>query len=175
VANILNKPLFHEDSGKLSQYKDTISSMDKIDYKLLNILQRNADTSLDEISDKVSLSRNACWRRIKQLEQTGVIERRVALLNPAKLDLHLKVFIQIKTAHHNTKWTQKFSQTVAAFPEILGVYRTSGELDYLINAVVRDMAHYDGLYKRLTSELTLTNVSASFVMESIKDTTELPL
>ena len=149
--------------------------MDKTDYKILHILQRNAGTSLDEIGDKVSLSRNACWRRIKQLEQTGVIEKRVALLNSAKLDLNLKVFIQIKTAHHNIEWTQNFSQTVSAFPEILGVYRTSGELDYLINAVVKDMAHYDRLYKRLTSELTLTNVSASFVMESIKDTTELPL
>jgi Lrp/AsnC family transcriptional regulator len=160
---------------KLSQVKVILWDMDKIDYKLLHILQHNADTSLDEISDKVSLSRNACWRRIKQLEQTGVIERRVALLNPAKLDLHLKVFIQIKTAHHNSEWTEKFSQTVAAFPEILGVYRTSGELDYLISAVVKDMAHYDRLYKRLTGELTLTDVSASFVMESIKDTTELPV
>ena len=159
----------------LSQHKATIWDMDKIDYKLLHILQRNVDTSLDAISESVSLSRNACWRRIKHLEQSGVIERRVALLNPAKLGLHLKVFIQIKTAHHNGEWTEKFSQTVAAFPEILGVYRTSGELDYLIIAVVKDMAHYDRLYKRLTSELTLTNVSASFVMESIKDTTELPV
>ena len=160
---------------QLSQQSAIFWDMDKIDFKLLHLLQRNSDMSLDEISESVNLSRNACWRRIKQLEQTGVIERRVALLNPAKLGLHLKVFIQIKTAHHNSQWTGKFSQTVAAFPEILGVYRTSGELDYLISAVVKDMAHYDRLYKRLTSELTLTNVSASFVMESIKDTTELPL
>ena len=160
---------------QLSQQSAIFWDMDKIDHKLLHLLQRNSDTSLDEISESVNLSRNACWRRIKQLEQTGVIERRVALLNPAKLGLHLKVFIQIKTAHHNGQWTGKFSQTVAAFPEILGVYRTSGELDYLISAAVKDMAHYDRLYKRLTSELTLTNVSASFVMESIKDTTELPV
>ena len=108
VTMIPNTPLNRYFFVKLSQGKVILWDMDKIDYKLLHILQHNADTSLDEISDKVSLSRNACWRRIKQLEQTGVIERRVALLNPAKLDLHLKVFIQIKTAHHNSEWTEKF-------------------------------------------------------------------
>ena len=149
--------------------------MNEVNRKILKILQQNADTSLDEISEQVNLSRNACWRRIKQLEQDGVIVRRVTLLSPEKLNLHLKVFIQIKTAHHNTEWTQKFSQIAATFPEILGVYRTTGELDYLISAMVTDISHYDRLYKGLTSQLELTDISASFVMENIKDTTQLPI
>jgi Lrp/AsnC family transcriptional regulator len=149
--------------------------MNSINRKILNILQKNADTSLDDISEQVNLSRNACWRRIKLMEEEGVILSKVALLNPEKLNLHLKVFIQIKTNNHNSQWMQKFAQTVAKFPEILGVYRTTGEIDYLISAMVTDISHYDRLYKSLTSQLALTDVSASFVMENIKNTTELPL
>lgn len=149
--------------------------LDDIDRRLLRKLQRDATLSLDQLSDAVNLSRNACWRRIKALEADGIIAARVTLLDPDKLGLPLTVFIQIRTNAHEPGWLDRFKSATRAMPEILGVYRMSGDLDYLIRARVADMADYDRLYQRLISRVPLYDVSASFVMEGIKDTTELPL
>ena len=91
------------------------------------------------------LSRNACWRRVKTLEDEGVIRARVALLDAAKLNLGLTAFIAVKTAQHDPKWLEKFAAAVKSFPEIVGVYRTTGDTDYLLQAVVSDIAGYDRL------------------------------
>ena len=123
--------------------------LDTIDRRILKELQRDADQSLESLGAAVGLSRNACWRRIRTLEDAGVIKGRVTLLDAAKLGLGL--------------------------PEIMGVYRMSGDLDYLIRARVADMAGYDRLYQALIRKVPLSDVSASFVMEEIKETTELPL
>jgi Lrp/AsnC family transcriptional regulator len=148
---------------------------DPIDRRILAQLQQDSDISLDVLGEAVGLSRNACWRRVKHLESTGVIRKRVALLDPDKLDLKLSVFIQIRTQHHDAKWLQKFARAIEATPEVMGAYRMSGDLDYLLHARVADMAEYDALYKRLTSRIELSDVSASFVMEEIKATTALPV
>lgn len=148
---------------------------DPIDKRILAQLQQDSEVSLDALGEAVGLSRNACWRRVKALEAGGVIRKRVALLDPGKLDLKLSVFIQIRTRHHDAGWLEKFARAVAAMPEITGAYRMSGELDYLLHARVADMAEYDRLYKRLTARIDLSDVSASFVMEEIKATTALPL
>jgi Lrp/AsnC family transcriptional regulator len=148
--------------------------LDKIDRTILAELQRDATLTVDQLAERIYLSRNACWRRVKALEETGVIKGRVVLLDAAKLGLGLTAFIAIRTAQHEEKWLERFSRAVREFPEIIGVYRTTGETDYLLQAVVSDIAGYDQLYKRLITRISLTDVSASFVMEKIKETTALP-
>lgn len=149
--------------------------IDEIDRRILNILQKDAAMPLDAIGEAVHLSRNACWRRIKALETAGVISARVALLDPAKLGLTLTVFIMVRTSEHSENWLTQFRKATRDMPEILGVYRMTGELDYLIRAKVADMAGYDQLYQSLIRRVALSDVSASFVMEEIKDTHHLPL
>jgi len=149
--------------------------IDNLDSKILAELQRNCDISLDTLGETVGLSRNACWRRIKALETAGVIRRRVALLDAEKLGVGLTVFIQVRTDQHDANWLDKFARTTRAMPEILGAYRMTGDLDYLIRARVADVAGYDRLYQRLIERVPLSDVSASFVMEEIKGTTPLPL
>jgi Lrp/AsnC family transcriptional regulator len=149
--------------------------LDKIDRAILAELQCDATLTVDDLAARIHLSRNACWRRVKALEESGVIKARVALIDAAKLGLGLTAFIAIRTAQHEEKWLEKFSRAVRDFPEIIGVYRTTGETDYLLQAVVSDIAGYDQLYKRLITRISLTDVSASFVMEKIKETTALPI
>ncbi|WP_299965763.1 Lrp/AsnC family transcriptional regulator [uncultured Roseobacter sp.] len=152
-----------------------METLDAIDRRLLVQLQRDAATPLDALGEAVNLSRNACWRRIKALEAAGVIKGRVAVLDADKLGLGLMVFIMIRTNAHAPDWLTQFRQATRAMPEILGVYRMTGDLDYLIRARVADMAGYDRLYQALIHRVPLSDVSASFVMEEIKDTAELPL
>lgn len=149
--------------------------LDQIDRRILTLLQRDAGRSLNQISEEVHLSRNACWNRIRQLEQRGLIRARVALLDRHALNLGLTVFIAVRTSRHDATWLAAFKAAVRDIPEILAIYRTSGETDYLLHAVVSDMQAYDALYQRIIAKVELSDVSASFVMEEIKQTTELPL
>ncbi|WP_298906621.1 Lrp/AsnC family transcriptional regulator [uncultured Aliiroseovarius sp.] len=149
--------------------------IDTIDRKILSALQQDADQSLEELGAKVGLSRNACWRRVRILQDSGIIRKRVALLDPQKLGLGLSVFIQVRTSNHDPDWLKKFSRAVKLMPEILGAYRMTGDLDYLIHARVYDVKDYDALYQRLIEKVDLSDVSASFVMEELKETTELSL
>jgi len=149
--------------------------IDDIDRRILSELQRDSDLALESLGDRVGLSRNACWRRVKALEAAGTIRKRVALLDPTHLDVGLTVFMQIRAAAHDGEWLEKFARVTRGVPEIMGVYRVSGDLDYLIKARVADMADYDRLYQTLIARVPMGDVSASFVMEEIKDTTELPL
>lgn len=152
-----------------------IKSMNKIDKMILEILQRDAGASLQEISEKVSLSTTPCWRRILRLEQDGYIRQRVALLDPVKLNVGVTVFVAIRTTQHNEKWFKRLSSVVANIPQILEFYRMSGEVDYLFKVVVPDIQAYDAVYKQLIREIELSDVSSSFAMEQIKYTTVLPL
>ncbi|WP_187430642.1 DNA-binding transcriptional activator DecR [Roseobacter fucihabitans] len=150
-------------------------TIDDIDRRILALLQQDASQSLDALGAAVHLSRNACWRRIKALETAGVISARVTLLDPDKLGLGLMVFMMIRTNAHAPDWLETFKKATQTMPEILGVYRMTGDLDYLIRARVADMADYDRLYQALIRRVPLSDVSASFVMEQIKDTHVLPL
>lgn len=152
-----------------------MENLDDIDRRILRALQQDAALSLDALSDRVNLSRNACWRRIKAMEASGVIRSRVALLSPAKLGLPLTVFLLLRTNRHDPEWLAKFAEATRSMPQILGVYRMTGDLDYLIRARVADVAGYDRLYQDLIDRVPLSDVSASFVMEEIKETTELPV
>lgn len=149
--------------------------LDTFDHKILTILQRDATLSIDAISDAVSLSRNACWRRIKAMEASGVIRSRVALLDPAKIGCPLRALVLIRTDHHSDTWRKDFATAVATLPEITSAQRMTGDLDYVLMVRLADVAAYDVFYKRLTSRISVSDISASFVMENIKDTTALPL
>lgn len=150
-------------------------NLDETDRRILGELQRDCTLALDELSDRVSLSRNAVWRRIKALEEAGVIRARVALLEGDRIGLGLQVFMLIRTDRHAPDWLERFARATREMPEILGAYRMTGELDYLVRARVPDMAGYDALYQRLIRRVEMSDVSASFVMEQIKDTTALPV
>lgn len=148
--------------------------MDKIDKSILELLQVDASLSVGKLAERVGLSKTACWRRIQQLEAGGVILERVTLLDAAKLNLPLTAFISIRTNQHNESWHQKFKEVAEALPQVMEVHRMTGDLDYLIKAVVTDMAGYDRLYKQLI-KADLSDVSTSFVMETMKQQTRLPL
>lgn len=150
-------------------------TIDEIDRRILDELQRNADQPLEALGDRIGLSRNATWRRVRALEQAGVIRARVALLDADALNLGLTVFIQIRTNRHDPEWLESFARATGDMPEILGAYRMTGDLDYLIRARVADMVAYDRLYQRLIRKVEMSDVAASFVMEELKDTTVLPL
>jgi Lrp/AsnC family transcriptional regulator len=152
-----------------------IGIMDTTDRKLLDILQQDAALSLDDFSERVGLSRNACWRRIKRLEDEGIIKARVTLLDANSINVGLTAFIALRTTEHSAKWLDQFAKAVRGIPEIIGVYRMTGDIDYLLQVVIPDVAAYDRLYKRLIGKITLADVSSSFVMEEIKSTTVLPL
>ncbi|MBT3661455.1 MAG: Lrp/AsnC family transcriptional regulator [Rhodospirillaceae bacterium] len=149
--------------------------MDRLDHKILACLQEDAGLSVAEIGERVGLSSTPCWRRIRNLEDAGIIERRVALLNRTRLGLDTTVFVAVKTSQHTEDWLQHFADVVAAFPEIVEFYRMSGDVDYLMKVVVADIPAFDAFYKRLIAAVDLSDVSSSFAMEEIKFTTVLPL
>ena len=149
--------------------------MDNIDRKILSLLQRDASLSISEIASQVNLSSTPCWKRIRRLEDEGIIRKRVALLDSDKIGGGIMVFISIKTNEHNQDWFNQFVTTVDEMSEVMGFYRLAGDVDYLMKVVVPDIASYNDFYLRLIDRLPLSNVTAGFVMEQIKDTTELPL
>ena len=149
--------------------------LDEIDRRILAELQRDGTLSVDQVSERVNLSRNACWRRIKRLEDESVITGRVALVDPEALGLGLTVFVIVRTSRHDPEWLKAFREAVLSLPEIIGVYRMSGDLDYVLRARVADVKAYDRLYQRLIAKAPLSDVSASFVMEEIRETTVLPV
>jgi Lrp/AsnC family transcriptional regulator len=149
--------------------------IDKIDRAILNTLQKDASLSVDDVSAAVNLSRNACWRRIKALEERGVIKGRVALIDPASVGVPLTVMVLIRTNKHDEMWMKDFQSALQAFPEVVGAYRMTGDLDYVLRVRVADVPAYDAFYKRLTSRISVSDISASFVMEEIKETTAVPL
>ncbi len=149
--------------------------LDEADRRILRALQRDATRPIEALGEEVGLSRNACWRRIKILEEAGVIRGRVALCDPEALDLGLTVFIAVRTDRHDPEWLELFTRALRGMPQILGAYRTSGDLDYLLHARVADVQAYDRLYQTLIRKIPLKDISASFVMEELKETTELPV
>jgi len=148
--------------------------MDRVDINILSSMQHDDTLSVSQVADKVGVSKTACWRRIQKLIASNVIADRVALLNPKAVNLPLTVFISIRTNKHNDEWVSEFKTVTSNMAQILEVYRMSGDLDYLIKAVVKDMPDYDQLYKQLI-KADIFDVSSSFVMEEIKHQTQLPL
>jgi Lrp/AsnC family transcriptional regulator len=149
--------------------------MDKLDRRILDLLQKNGSLTAQEIAERVGLSKVPCWRRIKHMEETGVIRQTVALLDAKALNVGTTVFVMMKTANHSAAWFERFQKAVRDVPEITEIYRMSGEVDYLMRIVVPDIEAYDVVYKKLIAAIDLLDVSASFALETIKSTTALPL
>lgn len=149
--------------------------MDAIDRKILSILQEDATVSVADIAERVGLSPTPCWRRIQKMEGAGVIRSRVTLLDPDKMNVGVTVFIAVRTSHHALEWLSRFQKAVADIPEIVEFYRMSGEIDYLLRAVVPNIGAYDSVYKRLIERIELADVTSMFAMETIKYTTAIPV
>ena len=149
--------------------------LDAIDRRILRELQRDATIAIAELAQVVGLSQTPCWKRIKRLTDAGVITSRVALLDREKLDLGLVVFVSVKTSHHDQEWLDAFAGAAKSLPEVVEFYRLSGDTDYLMKVLVRDIAAYDAFYRKLIASVPLSDVSSAFAMEQIKSTTALPV
>lgn len=149
--------------------------MDKTDLRLLQALQQDATLSIGALAEHINLSRSACWRRVRELEDTGVVRSRVTLLDPEQLNLGVTVYAILRTNRHDDEWFTNLKKTINKIPEVLEFYRLSGDVDYLLKIVAEDIKDYDDVYRKLIRHVELLDVSSCFVMETIKFTTELPL
>lgn len=149
--------------------------LDGVDRRILRELQRDATIAIADLAQIVGLSQTPCWKRIKRLTDAGIITGRVALLDREKLDLGLVVFVSVRTNRHDQEWLDAFAGAAKSLPEVVEFYRLSGDTDYLMKVLVRDIAAYDTFYKRLIASVPLSDVSSAFAMEQIKSTTALPI
>jgi len=150
-------------------------SLDAADVRILSALQADATLSMAALAEIVHLSHNACWRRVKRLEDAGVIRARVTLLDAEALGVGVTVFVSVRAREHAQDWLDEFAAAVRDIPEVVEFYRMSGDVDYLLKLQVASIAAYDAVYKRLIKAARLTDVSSAFAMEELKHTTALPL
>ena len=143
--------------------------LDRLDREILRLIAVDASLSLADIAAKVGLTPTPCWKRIRRMEQDGIIQRRVAVLDPVKVGLPVSVFVAIETADHASEWLARFARVINETPEIVDAWRMSGEVDYLLHVVVPDIASYDNFYRKLIGSIPLRNVSSRFSMERMKD------
>lgn len=156
-------------------YNGRMNALDAIDRRILALLQQDATLSIADLADRVGLSQTPCWKRVKRLEADGVIAARVALLDRALLGQGTTVFVSVRTSQHDEDWLANFAAAIRAIPEVTEFYRMSGDVDYLLKIICRDIADYDRIYKAMIRAAKLSDVSSSFAMEQIKYTTEVPL
>ena len=139
------------------------------------MLQSDASLSARELGAAVGLTPTPCWRRVRALEEAGVITARVALVDPAAVNLEVTALVNIRTNDHSSAWVKTFQSAIDRFPEIVEAFRTSGDIDYLLKVLVPSITAYDDFYKRLIDAVDLYDVRTIFVMEELKRTTALPL
>ena len=149
--------------------------MNHIDKKILSLLQINADIPIAELSKKVNLSSTPCWLRINKLYKQGYIKKKVAVIDRVKINLSTVAFVQIRTSQHNMAWSKKFVEGVKEMDEVVEFYRLSGTTDYLLKVLVPSIDKFDEFYKKLTDKIDLSDVTTSFSMEELKQTSNLPL
>ncbi|MEM6913055.1 MAG: Lrp/AsnC family transcriptional regulator [Pseudomonadota bacterium] len=152
-----------------------VKNIDNPDRKIIELLQRDATISLEMLAEQLSLSVNTCWRRVRRLEESGIIRRRVALCDPEKLGVEQTVFVAIKTRDHSETWLETFAEAVIDIPEVVEFYRMAGDVDYVLKIQVGSVRDYDRVYRSLIKRVDIADVSATFAMECLKNTTELPL
>ncbi len=146
-----------------------MAEIDAIDKQIIELLQLDATLSVQSIGEQVGLSNNPCWRRIKRLEESGVIQGRVAVVNPGAFGLQTTVFVSIRIDAHSHDWLDLFANSIESINEIIECHRMTGETDYLLKVLVRDLPHYDEVYQRLIKSVPgLVDVSSHFSMEQLK-------
>ena len=147
-----------------------------IDIKILALLQQDASLTAAEIAEQVNLSASPCWRRINRLEQDGIIEKKVALVNAEKLGLGLVVFARISLTKNDEASLQDFEQRVSRYPEVVECYTVTGSADYHLKIIARDIKHYDRFLRRHLIQIPLVrDVNSNVAVTRIKYTTGLPL
>ena len=151
------------------------AQMDEMDLNILRLLQADSSLTVTEIAKQVGLSASPCWKRINRLESEGIIKYQAAVLDGQKLGVSLTVFMSIRTGEHSGKWLEAFAKFIKDMPEVQEFHRMAGEVDYLLKIVVPDMDHFDKFYKNMIEKVALKDVTSSFSMESIKQTTALPI
>ena len=150
--------------------------MDYIDKKIIFILQRQADLPLSEISKRVGLSQTPCWNRIRKLEEDGVIEKKVTIINKRKVNLPITVFLMITVRNHNLDWMKKFSEILKKFKNILEAHRITGsQADYIIKIVAGSIEEYDKFQQVLIKNVEFNSMSSGISLQELKNTTILPL
>ncbi len=150
--------------------------MDAIDKSLLGLLQKDCKQTTKELSFKLNLSVTAVYERIKKMEREGVIQQYVALLDKEKIDKELMVFCQIKLLQHSKEYLQKFESEVTKLAEVLECFHVSGEYDYLLKVIVKDMEQFRTfMVTKLTTLQHIGSTQSSFVINEVKNTTLIPL
>lgn len=151
------------------------AKLDHIDLAILRALQADSSLSQRELAEKVGLSQNACWRRLKAIQESGVIKAHTLRLDAEALALGVTVFMMIRTRHHSREWLQDFRRKVISIPQVIDFYRIAGDYDYMLKIVARDIAAYDRVYQTLIDGIELETVTSYFAMEAIADQRPLPL
>jgi len=149
--------------------------MNEIDKKILSILQDNAEIPIAELSKKLNLSATPCWARINKLYKQGYIKKKVAVVDRLKANLPVVVFVQVRTKQHSDEWTKKFKKAITEMDEVIELYRLSGTIDYMFKVLVPSIEKYNEFYEKLTHKIDFFEVTSSFAMEEIKQTSILPL
>ena len=149
------------------------TSFDEIDRKILDLLQQR-DRPVSEIAEKVGLSQTPCWRRIRRMEEAGIIRERVTLVDPKRAGVPMTVFIAITAPRHEMAWLVKFRKMIETIPQIVEAYRLTGTVDYILKVLVPDVAAYDQVYKSMIEKLEFSQINSSISMEELKFTTAVP-
>lgn len=148
--------------------------MDSIDRRILDLLQEDCTIPVNQIAAKVGLSAAPCWRRIKKLEDEGVIKRRVALVDRRRMNVPMTLFVSIRATRHANHWIDEFRTVIRDIPEIVEAWRLTGDIDYMLRIVVPDIDAYDAVYKKLIQRLEFLDISSAIAMEELKFTTAIP-
>ena len=150
-------------------------NVDQIDRAILRALQRDGGLSQRDLAEAVGLSQNACWRRLKGLNECGLLMGTTARVDRRQLGLDLVVFVMLRTRHHSAEWLQTFRRHVLTIPEVVDFHRIGGDYDYQLKVVTEDMTGYDRVYQRLIDGVELDSVTSYFAMETIAEGRPLPL
>ena len=179
ICNIIsNIRTFHSQIGKFIPIfisTKEMNSMDKMDRQILRLLQVDSSLSVSEVARKVGLSASPCWKRINRLQSDGIIKRKIAVLDADILGFGLTAYVSIKTGEHSSEWLEEFSKTVTKMPEVMEFHRMAGDVDYMLKVIVPDIQAFDDFYKRLIGTSSINEVTSRFSMETIKQTTALPI
>lgn len=152
-----------------------MTKIDIFDLKILECLQLDAGISQRELADRIGLSQNACWRRLKRLHEGGFIGGASTRIDLTALGFDLTVFVMVKTRHHSREWADGFREHVLSLGEVTDFYRIGGDWDYMIKVVTRGMAGYDAFYQKLITRFDLATVTGIFAMEAIAENRPIEL
>jgi Lrp/AsnC family transcriptional regulator len=149
--------------------------IDESDRRILRALQRDSARSQRELADEVGMSQSACWRRLKALEESGLITGHTIRLDPQGVGLDLTIFMMVRTRQHSSKWLATFRKEVSAIPNVIDFFRIAGDYDYMLKVVAADMNDFDRVYQRIIAKVELESVTSYVTMEAILSGRDLPV